>query len=304
MLNIIITALEAGFLYAPVAMALFLSYSILDIADLTTDGAFTLGCAVSAVACLAGHPILAVPLAMLACAMAGGITAFLQTKCGVPSILAGIVTNIGLYTVNIMVMGSSNKSIFKVDTIFSLFQDIGGTYYKLILIASIVILVAVLLVVFLGTRLGLSIRATGDNINMVQASSINPAYTITIGLCLANAMTGLSGAMVAQYSKSADVNMGTGMVVIGLAALIIGETLIGKGSMTRRVAGVLVGSILYRMLYAGALRANVPAEYMKLVSALIVGLAIAAPTIKANIAFQKSKRAALAERSGPNAQAK
>ena len=298
MLNIFITALEAGFLYAPVALALFLSYSILDIADLTTDGAFTLGCAVSAMACLAGHPILAIPLAMIACAMAGGITAFLQTKLGVPSILAGIVTNIGLYTINIMVMGSSNQSIFKVDTIFTLFQGVGGTYYKLILAAIIVLVLCVLLILFMGTRLGLSIRATGDNIHMIQASSINPAFTITLGLCLANAMTGLSGAMVAQYSKSADVNMGTGMVVIGLAALIIGETLIGKGSMVRRVLGVLLGSIIYRMIYAGALRVNIPAEYMKLVSAIIVGLAIAAPSIKAWIAFQKQKRAAIAERRG------
>ncbi len=301
MANVILTALEAGFLYAPVALALFLSYSILDIADLTTDGSFTLGCAVSAMACLAGHPILAIPLAMLACALAGGITALLQTKLGVPSILAGIVTNIGLYTINIMVMGSSNKSIFKSDTVFSLFQQVGGTYYKLILVALIVVAVALFLVAFMSTRLGLSIRATGDNIHMIQASSINPAFTITVGLCLANAMTGLSGALVAQYSKSADVNMGTGMVVIGLAALIIGETLIGKGGMVRRVVGVLIGSILYRLLYAGALRANVPAEYMKLVSAVIVGLAIAAPTIRANLAFQKTKRAALAERRNRNA---
>lgn len=296
MANVIITALEAGFLYAPIALALFLSYRILDIADLTTDGSFTLGCAVSATVCLAGHPILAIPVAMIACAMAGGVTAALQTKLGVPSILAGIVTNIGLYTINIVIMGGANKSIFKVDTVFSLFQTVGGTYYKLILVAVLVLLVMAFLVFFLGTRLGLSIRATGDNINMIQASSINPAFTITVGLCMANAMTGLSGALVAQYSKSADVNMGTGMVVIGLAALIIGETLVGKGGMKRRIFGVLLGSILYRMLYAGALRANVPAEYMKLVSAVIVGLAIAAPTIQANMAFQKTKRAALAER--------
>ena len=301
MANIIITALEAGFLYAPIALALFLSYTILDIADLTTDGSFTLGCAVSAMACIAGHPILAIPLAMATCAMAGGVTAVLQTKLGVPSILAGIVTNIGLYTVNIMVMGSSNKSIFKHETVFTLFKDFGGTYYKLILLAVVVLLACIFLVLFMNTRLGLSIRATGDNIHMIQASSINPAFTITVGLCIANAMTGLSGALVAQYSKSADVNMGTGMVVVGLAALIIGETLIGKGGMVRSVIGVVIGSMLYRILYALALRANVPAEYMKLVSAIIVGLAIAAPTIKNYFSFQRTKRAALAERSGKNA---
>ena len=300
---IIISALEAGFLYAPVALALYLSYTILDIADLTTDGSFTLGCAVSAMACIAGHPILAIPLAMLACAMSGAVSAILQTKLGVPSILAGIVTNIALYSINIMVMGSSNKSIFKKETVFTLFADleIGGKFEKLLLLGVVVLIICVLLMLFLKTRLGLSIRATGDNRDMIQASSINPAFTVTVGLCLANAMTGLSGALVAQYSKSADVNMGTGMVVIGLAALIIGETLVGKGSVVRCVFGVVLGSMLYRLLYAAALRANVPAEYMKLVTAIIVGVAIAAPTIRGWIAFERRKRIALAERRNHNA---
>lgn len=300
---IILSALEAGLLYAPVALALYLSYTILNIADLTTDGSFALGCAVSAVACIAGHPILAIPMAMMACATAGAVTATLQTKLGVPSILAGIITNIGLYTVNIIVMGSSNTSIFKKETIFTLFSDVGfgGKLGKLILITTIVLIFCVLLVFFLKTRLGLSIRATGDNRDMIQASSINPAFTVTVGLCIANALTGLSGAMVAQYTKSADVNVGTGMVVIGLAALIIGETLVGKGTVVRSVVGVLVGSVLYRLFYAGALRANVPAEYMKLVSAIIVGIAIAMPTIQNWISFQKRKRIALAERRNHNA---
>ena len=296
MLYIVQTALEAGALYAPVALALFLSYSILDIADLTTDGSFTLGCAVSAMVCLAGHPILAIPAAMAAAA-AGFITAFLQTKLAVPSILAGIVTNIGLYTVNLMVMGSSNRSIFRRETIFSLAEGLGlGSATKLVVCAVVVLAMCAALVWFLGTRLGLSIRATGDNKDMVRASSINPNFTITVGLCLANAMTGLSGALVVQSTSSADVNMGTGMVVIGLAALVIGETLIGKGSMVRRVLGVLAGSIIYRIIYAAALRANLPAEYMKLVSAIIVGAAIAAPAIKRWIGFEKQKHAALAER--------
>lgn len=299
MTNVLLTALEAGLLYAPVALALFLSYTILDIADLTTDGSFVLGASVSAVVCLAGHPILAIPLAMIACAMAGYITAFLQTKCGVPSILAGIVTNIGLYTINIIVMGSSNKSIFKVDTIFKKIESIipNGTLFLLLFV---LILMAILLIVFLGTRLGLSIRATGDNIDMIRASSINPAFTITVGLCVANAMTGLSGALVAQYNKSADVNMGTGMVVLGLAALIIGQTLFAKASIKVRVFGVIVGSIIYRLMYALALRADISAEYMKLVSAIIVGLAIAMPTIRSKISFNKIKKQAIAERKRAN----
>ena len=301
MLYILQTALELGFLYAPVALALFLSYRILDIADLTTDGCFTLGAAVSVVVCAAGYPILAVPAAMATGAAAGFVTALLQTKLGVPSILAGIVTNTGLYTVNLMVMGwTSTASLIRQNTIFRMFEStgIGGDWCDIILGGAITVAAALLLVAFLGTRLGLSIRATGDNRDMVRASSINPTFTITVGLCVANAMTGLSGAMVAQYSTFADVNSGTGMVVLALAALVIGETLIGKGSMVRRVAGVVAGSLIYRFIYAAALRFNVPAEYMKLVSAVIVGVAIAAPEVRRWTAFQMQKHRALAARKG------
>ena len=298
MLTIIQTALEAGFLYAPVAMALFLSFSILNIADMTTDGAFVLGSAVSAMMCLSGHPVLALPAGMLAAA--GFVTAFLQTQLSVPSILAGIITNIGLYSVNLMVMGKSNQSLFQTDTIYTLAKGAGfaGSWYKVAVTALIVLALAAVLVLFLGTRLGLSIRATGDNMDMVRASSINTNFTITVGLCAANAMTGLAGAMAAQYNTFADVNGGTGMVVLALAALVIGETLIGKGGMVRRVLGVVVGSILYRLLYAAALRFNVPADYMKLVSAVIVAAAIAAPAVRRWAAFQRRKAAARAERGG------
>ena len=300
MLYVAQTALELGFQYALVAMALFLSYRVLDIADLTTDGCFVLGCAVSVTLTAAGHPFLAIPAAMLAGACAGFVTAFLQTKLGVPSILAGIITNIGLYSVNLMVMGKSNQSLFQTDTIYTLAKGAGfaGSWYKVAVTALIVLALAAVLVLFLGTRLGLSIRATGDNMDMVRASSINTNFTITVGLCAANAMTGLAGAMAAQYNTFADVNGGTGMVVLALAALVIGETLIGKGGMVRRVLGVVVGSILYRLLYAAALRFNVPADYMKLVSAVIVAAAIAAPAVRRWAAFQRRKAAARAERGG------
>ena len=297
-LSVVQNALEVGFIYALVALALFLSYSILNIADLTTDGGFTLGCAVSATVCLMGHPVLALFAAMIAGAMAGFITAFLQTKLGVPSILAGIVTNTGLYTINLAVMGfSSNLSLFNSDTIFTLTKDalspVVGGWYKLIVAALITLIICALTVLFLGTRLGISIRATGDNPDMVRASSINTATMITIGLCLANAMTSLSGAVLAQYNKSSDINLGTGMVVIGLASLIIGETLVGKGGMFRCVLAVLVGSVLYRFIIALALKMNVPAECLKLVSAIIVGFAIALPSLKNWAAFQKRKWVAL-----------
>ena len=278
---VIMSALELGFVYALVALALFLSFRVLNIADMTTDGTFTLGCAVSATVAVAGHPILALPAAMLAGACAGYVTALLQTKFRIPSILAGIITNTGLYTVNLAVMGfSSNVNMLKTDTIFSLLKPFLGTGYKLIPAALITVLVGVLMVLFLKTRLGLSIRATGDNADMVRASSINTGFTITIGLMLANALTGLSGAVLAQYQKTADINLGTGMVIIGLASLIIGETFVPKGKMWMKVLGAVLGSVVYRFIIAIALRLDLPSECLKLISAVIVALAIGLPALK------------------------
>ena len=291
----VLNALELGFIYALVAMALFLSFRVLNIADMTTDGAFTLGCAVSATAAGAGHPFLGLPLAMLAGAAAGFITAFLQTKLAVPSILAGIITNTGLYTVNLAVMGfSSNVPMLKTKTVFTAAQGVFGESapYKLIVAALVTVVVCALLIAFLGTRLGLSIRATGDNPDMVRASSINTAFTITVGLCISGALTALSGGLLAQYQKSCDINVGTGMVTIALASLIIGETLVGKRTMVRRVLGVVFGSCLYRFIVAVALRFNVPAAAMKLVSAIIVAVAISMPAIREKIAFEKRRSAA------------
>ena len=275
---IITGALELGFIYALVALALYLSFRVLNIADMTTDGAFTLGCAVSATVAVAGHPYLALPLAMLAGACAGIITALLQTKWGVPSILAGIITNTGLYTVNLAVMGfSSNVNMLRSTTIFTPFMTM-----KLLPAAAITLTAGALLVVFLSTRLGLSIRATGDNPDMVRASSINTGLTITIGLAVSNSITALSGAVLAQYQKTADINLGTGMVIIGLASLIIGETIFRKGKLWFKVLGAIVGCIVYRFIIAIALRLDLPSECLKLVSAVIVALAIALPAVKKN----------------------
>ncbi len=281
---VIMSALELGCIYALVALALFLSFRILNIADMTTDGAFTLGCAVSATIAVAGHPLLALPAAMLAGACAGFITAFLQTKLKIPSILAGIITNTGLYTVNLAVMGfSSNVSMVKADTMFSLVKPYLGSFYKLIPAAVLTVTVGILLTLFLKTRLGLSIRATGDNPDMVRASSINTAFTVTVGLCLSNAMTALSGAVLAQYQKTADINLGTGMVIIGLASLIIGETLMPRGKTWMKALGAILGSILYRFIIAIALRLDLPSECLKLISAVIVALAIGLPAIKSAV---------------------
>ena len=279
---VIMSALELGCIYALVALALFLSYRVLNIADMTTDGAFTLGCAVSATVAVAGHPLLALPAAMIAGALAGSITALLQTKMRIPSILAGIITNTGLYTVNLAVMGfSSNVNMLKTETLFSLLKPYLGSFYKFVPVAFLALLVTLLLVLFLKTRLGLSIRATGDNADMVRASSINTAFTITIGLCIANSLTALSGAVLAQYQKTADINLGTGMVIIGLASLIIGDTLTPKGKLWLKALGAVAGSVVYRFIIALALRLDLPSECLKLISAVIVALAIGLPAAKA-----------------------
>ena len=295
MLHIAQTALTLGCVYSLVALALFVSYRVLDIADLTTDGCFVLGMALSVSAAAAGHPFLGILLAVIGGGCAGFVTAFLQTRLGVPSILAGIVTNTGLYTVNLMAMGwSANVSLLKQSTIFTMVRDLGifGTWYQFAVVFVFAICSMILIRWFLSTRLGLSIRATGDNMDMVSASSINPKFTIAAGLILANCFTGLCGGLVGQMQKSADINAGTGIVVIGLASLIIGETVLsGRRSITRNIAACLAGNIIYRFIYAVILQTRIlPIECLKLMTAVIVALAIAAPTIRANLAVVQRQR--------------
>ncbi len=285
MLYIIQTALQLGCVYSFVALALFLSYRVLGIADLTTDGCFVLGMAVSVSFASHGNPILGIFMGILAGGLAGLVTAVLQTRLGVPSILAGIVTNTGLYTVNLMAMGwSSNLSLLKSETIFTLFKKTGiaGSWNVIVLVLVIVIAVMIFMKWFLSTRLGLSIRATGDNQDMVSASSINPKFTIMIGLILSNMLTGLSGALAGQLQKSADINAGTGIVTVGLATLIIGETVInGKKSIGRNILACFIGNVVYRCIYAFILQSHIiPIEGLKLMTALVVTLAIAVPYLK------------------------
>ncbi len=294
---IVETALEVGLIYSLVALSLYLSFTILNLCDLSTDGCYTLGCAVGAMVTIAGHPILAIFAAMAAGICSGFVTAFLQTRLGVESILSGIIVNTGLYTINLFVMGlSSNVSVFGTDTIFSLFKGLSDSEawqnsYKLILIACIVALMCLFMGWFLNTTLGLSIRATGDNEAMVKSSSINPAFTITIGLCVSNACTGLAGCLIGQYNKSADINLGTGMVTIALASLVIGQSILGRhGSVWKGILGVILGSCLYRFIVALALRLDVPTEAFKLVSAIIVAVAIAAPRLKEYATLHKAKK--------------
>lgn len=285
-LALVQTALELGLICSLTVLALFLSYSMLNMCDLSTDGCFTMGAAVGAVVAIAGHPLLSLPAAMLAGVCSGFVTAVLQTKMGVDSLLAGIIVNTGLYSINIAIMGGSSLlNMNKTDTVFTMVKDLLENtplagQYKLLVAAAAVILVVVLLTLFLGTRLGLSIRATGDNPDMVRSSSINPAFTTIVGLCVANAFTALSGCLLAQSQKSVDINIGTGMVTIALASLLIGRTIMGRGSILLRAVGVVAGAFLFRLVYTVALRFDMPAFMLKLVSAIIVVLAISGPYLK------------------------
>ncbi len=284
-------AVEVGMIYGLVALALYISYRTLDIADLTVDGSFALGAAVTATLTVNGHPVLGLFGAMLAGVGAGFVTAFLQTKMKVQPILAGIITMTGLYSINIMVMGNkSNLPMARDDTIYTLTENLAGEWSRALIIFAIVAIMCIGVIFFFRTTLGLSVRATGDNKDMVSASSINPAFTTTVGLCLANATVGLAGAMFAQYQKVGDSTSGTGTVVIGLASLIIGEVIVGKKSVPRRVVGAVVGAIVYRIIIAAALSASISASNLKLVSAIIVAVAISYPAIKERVQLYIARR--------------
>ena len=280
------TALELGLMSSLTVLALFLSYSMLNVCDLSTDGCFTLGAVVGAVTAIAGHPLLSIPAAMGAGVLSGLFTSILQTKMGIDSLLAGIIVNTGLYSINIAIMGGSSLlNMNKTTTIFTMMKTfLSSTFlsssYKLITALIFVVLVVVFLSFLLRTRLGLSIRATGDNPDMVKSSSINPAFTTIIGLCISSSFTALSGCLLAQSQKSVNVTIGSGMVTIALASLLIGRAFMGKGGITKRAIGVVLGAIIFRLVYTIALRFNLPAYMLKLVSSVIVIIAISFPYFK------------------------
>ena len=291
------TALELGLICSLTVLALFLSYTMLNVCDLSTDGCFTLGAAVGAAVAIAGHPWLSLGAAMIAGICSGFIVAILQTRMGVNSLLAGIIVNTALYSINIAVMGGSSLlNLNKTDTVFSLLKSaLSGTPfaggYKLIVSGAAVLLALVFITLFLRTRLGLAIRATGNNPDMVRSSSVNPAFTTTVGLCAANALTGLSGCLMAQSQKAVDINLGTGMVTIALASLLIGGTVMGRGGVFRRAVGVVLGSVIFRLVYTVALRLNMPAFMLKLVSSVIVVLAISVPYLKTRLPMLRRRMA-------------
>ena len=273
------TALKLGLICSLTVLALFLSYSMLNVCDLSTDGCFTLGAAVGAAVAVSGHPFLSIFAAMAAGICSGFVTAILQTKLGVDSLLAGIIVNTALYSVNIAVMGGSSLiNMNRTETVFSMMKEtLKSTPLKgrgdIVVAFIAVAIVIVFLVFFLRTRLGLAIRATGNNADMVKSSSINPVFTTIVGLCVANSFTALSGCLLSQSQKSVDIN-------IALASLLIGGTILGRGGIFVRAVGMVLGSFIFRLVYTVALRFNMPAFMLKLVSSVIVVLAISGPYLK------------------------
>lgn len=295
--SLVQTALELGLISSLTVLALFLSYSMLNVCDLSTDGCFTLGATVGAVVAISGHPYLAIPAAMAAGMLSGFITAFLQTKMGVDSLLSGIIVNTALYSVNIAVMGNSSLlNMNKTETVFTKMKDLLADsifkgQYKLFVIAIAVAAVVVFLSLFLRTKLGLAIRATGNNPDMVRSSSINPVFTTVIGLCVANAFTALSGCLLAQSQKSVNIDIGSGMLTIALASLLIGNAFMGRGKIPVRAVGAVLGAFIFRFVYTVALRFNMPAFMLKLVSSVIVIIAISAPYFKKQLPMIKRRLA-------------
>jgi putative ABC transport system permease protein len=275
-------SIELGIIYAIMALGVFISFRTLNIPDLTVDSSFTLGAAFSAILCTNGQPWAGIAAAMAAGFLAGCVTALLHTKLKIQPLLAGILVMLGLYSINLKVMfNKANIPLLNQTTIFSLLDNTTLAQYATWLIPSaILLIILIMLFLFLKTKLGFVLRATGDNDQMVRALGVNTVLTIILGLALSNALVALSGALIAQYQSFADISMGIGMVIIGLASVIIGEVIFGTRSLLRRLLAVILGALLYRLVIAFALELGMPPTDLKLVSAVIVAVALSMPVIK------------------------
>lgn len=290
MIDLIIPTVSQGLLWALMALGVYITFRVLDIADLSVEGTFPLGAAVASTALTAGlGTVSAFLLAAVAGALAGIVTALLTTKLKIPALLAGILTMIGLYSVNLHVMGKANISLLRVDTVFSLVRDWGVTDAVATFIVGLaaVLLVGVAIYWFFGTELGTAIRATGFNPQMARAQGISTDTMVVLGLLISNLLVALSGALVAQSNGFADVGMGTGTIVIGLASVIIGEVLFGTRSFKNCLISVILGSIVYRLVIAVVLQMGMPPNDLKLFTAILVAAALAMPMMKTKFAKKR-----------------
>lgn len=292
-MTLLIGSLQQGFIYGILALGIYITFRILNIPDLTVDGSFTLGLAVSATLTVSGHPNAGILVAFLAGACAGSVTGLLQTKLGIHPILSGILTMSGLYTVNLRVLGeSSNVSLIGTASIFEIVRNwgVGKEAAKTLVPVLYCVVGAVALIWFFRTHLGLCIRATGDNEDMVRASSINVDAMKITALAISNGFVALSGALIAQYQGYADISSGIGTVVVGLASVIIGEVFFGKRSVVVGFFSAITGAVLYRFMIALALVTKIFPQYaFKLVSAVIVIIALAIPTVSEKIRLTRTR---------------
>lgn len=290
-------AVSQGVLWGIMALGVFITYKILNIADLTVDGSFALGGCVCAVLVVnhGVNPWVALLVATLAGALAGMATGFLHNVFEIPAILAGILTQIGLWSVNLRIVGKSNIPLLNVNNVFTDFVAITGLKQSQVsLIMGIIIAVVVIAVLywFFGTEIGSALRATGDNIDMIRALGVNTKFAKMLALMVSNGLVGLSGALVCQSQKYADIGMGTGAIVIGLAAIVIGNVFMSHfRSFASKLTSAVVGSAIYFVIRAVVLRMGMDANDMKLLSAIIVALALGIPVcankIKRNNAYSQ-----------------
>ena len=286
-MSLITSTVWQGLLWSILALGVFLTYRVLDIADLTVEGSYPLGAAV-AISYIAGggSPIVAILLAFVAAAIAGAVTGLLHTKLQIPALLAGILTMIGLYSINLRVMGGkSNISILRMDNVYTFFENFGLDKNMIILVCGLVFVVVIIafLYWFFGTEIGAAIRATGSNKQMIRAQGINTDIITIICLMLGNGLIGIAGALIGQSQSFADAGMGTGTIVIGLASIIIGEVLFGMRNFMNWLLAIVGGSIAYRFVVAIVLQLGFNQNDMKLLTAIIVAVALAMPLIKAKI---------------------
>lgn len=294
-MTLILGSLELGFIYGLLAVGIYISFRVLNTPDLTAEGSFTLGLAISARIAVEGHPWLGLLAGLLTGALAGSVTGFFQTVMKIHPILAGILTMSGLYSVNIFIMGASNLSLISGTTVYkelrSALPFLDKEAVKILLSAVFVLAVFLLLALFFRTKLGLRIRATGDNEEMVRASSINADVMRILALAISNGCIALSGALLAQYQGYADISSGVGILVVGLASVIIGEVFGGRKGITAGLAASVLGSVIYRYIIALATKANLfPAYMLKLMSALIVFIALSIPAIRYYFGVMRQKR--------------
>ena len=297
MLTAMLGAVSQGILWGIMVLGVFITFKLLDIADMTVDGSFATGGAVCAVLVVAGvDPALAIIGAMLAGAVCGAVTGFLATVFKIPSILAGILTQISLWSINLRIMGKSNTPLLTSKTVFSAIGDATGLTSNVVAIivgAVVAVVVVGLLYWFFGTEIGSALRATGNNEDMIRALGVNTNTAKMIALTLSNALVGLSGGLICEQQKYADIGMGTGAIVIALAAIVIGEVLgrLTPGKLTKfgsRLVSAVVGSIVYFLIRAIVLQLGMDANDMKLLSAIIVALALCVPVVLENANRRRS----------------